>query len=398
MRISTASAGSSRPGSRTGGASTVVLAIAAFTIVTTEFLIIGLLPAIARDLGVSIAAAGQLVTAFALVVMVFGPVLTAWLSHRERRGLFVSILGVFAVSNAVAALAPNVWILAIGRIVPALALPVFWGTASDTAARLAGPDRAGKAVSTVYLGISAAMLFGIPIGTLASGSLGWRGAFWLLAGLSALAGLILRFAMPPQEMPSRSSLRTQAAILKDGCFVANVLLSALIFTANFTAYTYLADILERLAGVPAGHVGWWLMGFGAVGLIGNGLGGRWLDRSPLVITGIFTLVLAVGLVLTMALAQTLPGLLCGLVLWGIANTALYPICQVRVMRAAPHAQALAGTLNVSAANAGIGLGAVAGGVTITHVGQGGLGYVAAAIAVLALAAMPIVRRMRRTAA
>ncbi len=129
--------------------------------------------------------------------------------------------------------------------------------------------------------------------------------------------------------------------------MSNVLLSALIFTANFTAYTYLADILERLAGVPAGHVGWWLMGFGAVGLIGNGLGGRWLDRSPLVITGVFTLVLAVGLVLTMALAQTLPGLLCGLVLWGIANTALYPICQVRVMRAAPHAQALAGTLNVS---------------------------------------------------
>jgi len=377
---------------RAGNGSIFILAVAAFTIVTTEFLIIGLLPAIARDLSISISRAGQLVTLFALVVTLLGPPLTAWVAHLERRRLFVSILGVFAGANALAAMAPDSGVLAIARIIPALALPVFWGTASDTAATIAGPQGAARAVSTVYLGISAAMLFGIPLGTLAADGIGWRGAFWLLSALSLVTGVLLFVCMPRQATAQRSSLLAQARILRNPFFVANVLLSALVFTANFTAYTYLADILERVAQVPPADVGWWLMGFGAVGLIGNWLGGRWLDRSPLAITGVFTLLLSVGMALTMVFAQTLGLLLVALALWGIANTALYPICQVRVMRAAPHAQALAGTINVSAANAGIGLGAVVGGMTIAHWGPGHLGYAGALIALVAVLAVPAVRR------
>ncbi|MFO6030218.1 MFS transporter, partial [Pseudomonas aeruginosa] len=167
-----------------GGLSIAILAVAAFVIVTTEYLIVGLLPALARDLGISISAAGQLVTLFAFTVMLFGPVLTALLSHIERKRLFVAILLIFAASNALAALAPNVWILALARFIPALVLPVFWGTASETAGHLVGPQRAGRAVSQVYLGISAALLFGIPLGTLAADAFGWRGTFWMLAGLS----------------------------------------------------------------------------------------------------------------------------------------------------------------------------------------------------------------------
>ena len=161
-------------------ASILILAVAAFVIVTTEFLMVGLLPALARDLAVSVSTAGQLVTLFAVVVMVFGPPLTAWLAHIERKRLFIAVVLLFAASNALAAVAPNIWVLSLARIVPALALPVFWGTASETAAQMAGPARAGKAVSMVYLGISAAMLLGIPLGTLAGDAIGWRGAFCLL--------------------------------------------------------------------------------------------------------------------------------------------------------------------------------------------------------------------------
>jgi predicted MFS family arabinose efflux permease len=163
----------------------------------------------------------------------------------------------------------------------------------------------------------------------------------------------------------------------------------------FTAYTYLADTFERIAGVPPADVGWWLMGFGAIGLIGNWLGGQTVDRSPLQATAIFLALLALGMTLC-ALWAGNRMLFCGsLLIWGIAYTALFPICQVRVMRSAPGAQALAGTANVSAANAGIGFGAAIGGIVIPTWGLGSIGYVASAVALLGLVMIPLVGRAGR---
>ena len=379
-----------------GTASTYILAIAAFVIVTTEFLMVGLLPSLARDLSISVATAGQLVTLFAVVVMLFGPPLTAWLAHVERKRMFMSVLVLFAVSNAVAALAPNVWILAVARVVPALALPVFWGTASETAAQLAGPERAGRAVSTVYLGISAAMLLGIPLGTVAGDAIGWRGAFWALAILSVLIAVLMHFFMPSLAAGKRVALAQQARILRDPAFLANVALSIAVFTAMFTGYTYLAELLEKVALVPSANVGWWLMGFGAVGLVGNWLGGLWVDRKPLASTAIFSVVLAIGMLATMFFAKQHVGLAIALGVWGIANTALYPICQIRVMKSAPHAQALAGTINVSAANGGIALGAVLGGASIAWWGVASIAVVGASAATIAAASAIIISRWLRT--
>ncbi|AOJ66514.1 hypothetical protein WJ32_29585 [Burkholderia ubonensis] len=161
----------------------------------------------------------------------------------------------------------------------------------------------------------------------------------------------------------------------------------------FTAYTYLADLMERVAHVPPAQVGWWLMGFGAVGLAGNWLGGRYVDRDPAGATAVFVLLLGIGMAASAPLASSTRGLVATLAVWGIAYTALYPVCQVRVMKAASHAQALAGTLNVSAANAGIGLGAIVGGYTIERSALANIGYVAAAVALLAaLIALAIGRR------
>jgi MFS transporter, DHA1 family, inner membrane transport protein len=395
----------SRPDSPSTGApqasafSIAMLAISAFVIVTTEFLIVGLLPALARDLNISISSAGQLVTLFAFTVMLFGPPLTAALSHFERKRLFVAIMIVFAAANALAAVAPNIWILGVARFVPALLLPVFWGTASETASQLVGPERAGRAVSQVYLGIAAATLFGIPLGTVAANAIGWRGSFWGLAVLSLAMALSLALFMPTLARPARMRIATQLSILADGRFLANVLLSVVVFTAMFTAYTYLADLLERVVQVPPARVGWWLMGFGAIGLVGNWLGGHFVDRNPPGATAVFALLLGIGMAASVPLAGSLPWLCAALAVWGIAYTALYPVCQVRVMKAASHAQALAGTLNVSAANAGIGLGAIIGGYTIERSALGNIGYVAAAIAVVAtLIAVAIGRTGNRAAA
>ena len=370
--------------------SILILAIAAFVIVTTEYLIVGLLPALSRDLGISISAAGQLVTLFAFTVMLFGPPLTAWLSHLDRKKLFVGILVVFAASNALAALAPNIWVLALARFIPALALPVFWGTASETAGQLAGPAKAGQAVSRVYLGISAALLFGIPLGTVAANSIGWRNSFWMLAVLSLLMAAALWALMPAVARSPRMDFRAQARLFREPYFLGNVVLSVIVFTAMFSAYTYLADILERLAGIAPAQVGWWLMGFGAIGLVGNWLGGKAVDRAPVMATAIFAGLLAIGMALSVpAIHSTL--MFCAvLALWGIAYTALFPICQVRVMKSATHSQALAGTTNVSAANAGIGIGAMLGGAVIPTLGLDKIGYIAAAIALLAVLVAPLV--------
>jgi predicted MFS family arabinose efflux permease len=377
-----------------GAGATAILAVAAFVIVTTEFLIVGLLPALARELRISISAAGQLVTLFAFTVMLFGPLLTGLLSHIERKRLFVFILLIFAASNALAAMAPNIWVLALARFIPALLLPVFWGTASETVGQLAGPLRAGRAVSMVYLGISAALLFGIPLGTLAAHAFGWRIAFALLAGLSLLLAILMATFMPTLELPPRMRLIEQARILNDPRFVAHVGLSVLIFTAMFTAYTYLADTLETLVGVAPASVGWWLMAFGAIGLIGNWLGGRAVERSPLGATAFFVAMLGIGMTGSVLLASAQGWFDLPFVLWGVAYTALFPICQVRVMRVATHAQALAGTLNVSAANAGIGLGAIIGGLVIPHAGLGAVGYLATAMAACALLTIPLIARLR----
>lgn len=373
--------------------SVAILAFSAFLIVTTEFLIVGLLPSLARDLDISISMAGQLVTLFAFTVMIFGPPLTAMLSHLDRKKLFVAILLIFAASNALAAVSDSFWLLAIARLIPALALPVFWGTASETAGQLADPDKASQAISNVYLGISAAMLLGIPLGTLASNALGWRGAFWLLAGLSLVMALAILAFMPAVSRTAKVDFLQQAKIFREPYFLSNVLLSVVVFSAMFTAYTYLADILERVAGVHAEHIGWWLMGFGAVGLIGNWIGGKALGRSPIKASVLFLFLLALGMCAIVPLAHM--GLLfcAALGLWGIANTALYPVSQVRVMSSVTHSKALAGTTNVSAANAGIGIGAIVGGMTIANLGTEYLGYVAAAIAIMALMLVPLVRQL-----
>ncbi len=366
------------------GLQILIMAVAAFVIVTTEYLILGLLPPLARDLDVSIVLAGQLVTLFAFTVMLFGPFLTAKLSHVDRKKLFTFILLVFVGSNVLAALAPNIWVLALARFIPALMLPVFWGTASETASQLAGPGKAGQAVSQVYFGISAALVFGIPLGTLAADVIGWRGAFWILAALSLLLAILIQVYMPKLPIAQRTHGEKQTRILKDPRFLANVALSTLAFTAMFTAYTYLADTLERIADIPANQVGWWLMGFGAVGMIGNYIGGRVVDRNPLGATVFFLVLLGAGMLATVPAASNRVWLVVTLGAWGLAYTALFPICQVRVMQAGSKAQALAATMNISAANAGTGLGAVFGGLGIRHFGLESLGIISTAIAGLAI--------------
>lgn len=358
----------------------LLLSAAGFTILTTEFLIVGLLPGLARDLHVTVSQAGLLVTLFAFTVAATGPLLTALMANVERKRLFIGVLVLFGLSNALAAAAPNIWVMAVARFVPALALPVFWSLASATAVELVGPARAGRAISMVAFGIVAATVFGIPIGVLISDAFGWRAAFGVLSVVAFAKAVLLLFAFPSTRIRADSvKLITQLRILRNPIVVGHVLLSLLVFTGMFTAYTYLADMLERLAGFNGQIVGWTMMAFGAVGLIGNTLGGRLVDRSPLGATALFSALMAAGLAVVAPVMQSHGLLAVALGVWGIAQAALFIVCHVRLMKSAPEAPAFAASLNISGANIGIGLGAVVGGHVIDNYGLASLGWAAAAI-------------------
>ncbi|WPN45578.1 MFS transporter [Pseudomonas sp. P8_241] len=356
----------------------LLLSAAGFTVLTTEFIIIGLLPAIARDLEVSIPQAGLLVTLFAFTVAAFGPFLTAYFARFERRKLFISVLIMFGLANTLAALAPNIWVMAFARLVPALGLPVFWALASETAVDIVGPDYAGRAIAKIGFGIVCASVFGIPVGTLISDAFGWRSAFAILAVIAFAKALLLFIYLPKTNLHQHQvSFRSQFKILRSPLMLGHVLLSVIVFSGMFTAYTYLADILERLAGFNGTVVGWCLMGFGAVGLIGNSLGGRAVDRHPLMASMMFCAFMIAGLVALVPNIHSPVGLAAAMGVWGVTQAALFLVSHVRLMKAAPQAPAFAASLNIAGANLGIGLGAMIGGRVIDSVGLQGLGFAAA---------------------
>ncbi len=356
-----------------------LLSAAGFTVLTTEFIIVGLLPAMARDLQVSIPAAGLLVTLFAFTVAAVGPPLTALLSRFRRKRLFVFTLLVFAASNLLAALAPDFGTMAVARFLPALMLPVFWSLASETAVEITGPERAGKAISMVSFGIVAATIFGIPIGTLISDAFGWRTAFASLAVLALAKAALLHFSLPEIRGRETPPVLAQMGILKDGFVAGNVALSLLVFAGMFASYTCLADILERLGGFGGDAVGWILMGFGGMGLLGNWLGGKLVDRSALGASIAFSVPLALAMILVVpALAS--PWLLGPvLAVWGMAQAALFTVSHVRVMKSAASNPALGASLNISGANFGIGVGAMLGGRVIAAFGLPWVGWAAAGV-------------------
>lgn len=364
-----------------------LLSAAGFTILTTEFVIVGLLPPMARDLRISVSQAGLLVTLFAVTVAVVGPLLTARVAHLERKTLFVGTLLLFAFANGLAAMSPNVAVMAVARFLPALGLPVFWALASETGMRIMGPAQAGKAVSMINFGIVAATVFGIPIGTLITDRFGWRAAFAVLAVLALVKAVLLHVFLPIlRGNPERVPVWRQMRILREPRMLGHVGLSILMYAGMFTAYTYLADLLEKLGGFSGAAVGWILMGFGGVGLLGNWLGGRAVDRHPLWASIGFSVPLAAALLAFVPLLESPAALALILAVWGICHAALFTISHTRVIKAAVDTPALGASLNVSGGNFGIALGALLGGRVIDLVDLGKVGVAAAVVVALSIAA------------
>lgn len=366
---------------RRGGLGLLVLFVAAFLTITTETLPMGLLPQMSKGLGTSESQVGLLVAVYAFVIMVVTLPLASWTARWPRRRLFLVIMAAFAVSNLLMALAPSFPVAIVGRVVAALVHGVLWSMMAAYATRMVTPERAGRAVATVYAGNSAALSLGVPLGTAMGNALGWRSAFVALAVVAAVI-TALAPALLPHAPGARSSDSSVTKAFRIPGVLAIALATTLIMLGHFTLYTYVAPYLAH-AGVTEQAVSPVLFAFGVAGIAGVWCAGLLVDRRPrgalLGAVGIMVLALAA----LAAFGSFTPATIALTVVWGLAYAALPTFLQSAALKAAGAAQAAASALFIIGFNLGIGGGSLVGGQILDHLGAPALPAVAAVLAVLA---------------
>ncbi|GLI23975.1 DHA1 family inner membrane transport protein [Xanthobacter flavus] len=374
----------------------MALAIGAFGIGVTEFSPMGMLPIIASDLGVSIPAAGLLVSAYAFGVLVTAPIMTLGFASMPRRRLLVLSMGIFTVGNLISAFADGYWMLLAGRIVTSFNHGAFFGVGAVVAASVVPADKRAGAVAAMFSGLTIATIGGVPLAAWVGEAVGWRMAFFGIAVIGAIAMVAVRLSLPPLEVQGESDMRAELKVLMRGPVLAALLLTVVSSSAMFTVFTYIAPILQVETGAASGFVTAMLVVYGLGLALGNWLGGRFADRSlDGTLIGSLTAV-AVLLVLFVPGMRSHLATVPLVFLWGIASFALVPPLQMRVVHEASEAPHLASAMNIGAFNLGNALGAALGGAVI----DAGLGYPAVSLAgagtaLAGLAFTLLLRRGRR---
>jgi DHA1 family inner membrane transport protein len=352
----------------------LALALGGFGIGLTEFVILGLLPDVAGDFGVSEATAGWLVSGYALAVAVGGITITAAVTRLDRRRVLLGLMVLFIAGNLLSAVAPSYGVLMLGRILSALCHGAFFGIGAVVAADLVAPDRRAGAIAIMFGGLTIANVLGVPFGTLLGQGLGWRATFWAVAAIGVVAFAALAALVPAgagaRRTAGATSLREEVGAFGDAQVWLSLAVTVLGWGGLFGAFTYIAYVLTHVSGFAEGAVPWLLVVFGAGMFAGNWVGGRATDRAPA--RTMFTALAALLAVLAFfALTAGSPVLtVVSLLLMGATGFAAVPGLQMRVMEYAGQAPTLASGTNIAAFNLGNALGAWLGGLTIAA----GLGY------------------------
>jgi DHA1 family inner membrane transport protein len=354
----------------------LALAVGAFGIGVTEFAPMGLLPVIAGGLGVSIPVAGLLISAYALGVVIGAPLMTLTTGRVPRRTLLIALAGIFTLGNLLAAVSTSYWMLLAARVLTSLNHGAFFGVGSVVAASLVPPQRRAGAVAAMFMGLTIANVIGVPLATWAGEHLGWRAAFWGIAGLGVLTMVALRLTLPTLPVQAGGNAIAELRVLTRGRVLGALALTVVGSSAMFTVFTYITPILREATHASLGFVTAMLVLYGIGLTVGNWLGGRFADRSvdrTLVVTLASLAAFLVAFALLMPFAAPTAVLI---FLWGVASFALVPPLQLRVMTAAADAPNLASSVNIGAFNLGNAIGAALGGGVIAM----GWGYPVVALA------------------
>lgn len=342
------------------------LAVAAFAIGTTEFVIMGLLPQIAADLGVTIPSAGLLVTGYALGVVIGGPLLALATARLPRKTVLLVLMALFVAGNALCALAPDYALLMTARVIAALAHGSFFGAAAVVAAALAPPEQRGRAIALMFTGLTVANIVGVPLGTLLGQGFGWRAPFWAVVGLGILAIAAIARFVPDLRDAAPPKIADELRVLRNPQVLLALAMTVFGFGGVFTVFTYIVPILRAEAHLQGNAISVVLMLFGLGATLGLIVGGRladWRLMRALIIS------LAALCAFFLVFAATLHIAACaiaGVFLIGFIGFAAGPGLQARSVQRAAAAPLLASTLNQSAFNLGNAGGAWLGASLLAH--------------------------------
>ncbi|WP_418955701.1 MFS transporter [Streptomyces tritici] len=350
----------------------LALAIGAFGIGTTEFVIMGVLPQVAGDFGVSIPTAGWLVTGYALGVVLGAPLLTVLGARTSRKKMLMILMGLFVVGNTLSALAPTFGLMLAGRVVASLAHGAFFGIGSVVAAGLVAPQKRASAIALMFTGLTVANIVGVPGGTYIGQALGWRVTFGVVAVLGIVGLLGVARLVPEQGRPEAANVRAEFAAFKNVQVLLAMAMTVLGFGGVFAAITYITPMMTEIAGYSEGSVTWLLVLLGAGMFLGNLIGGRLADRALMPMLFVSLAALSGTLLAFTATAHNKVLAALTLTLIGALGFASVPPLQKRVLDQAAAAPTLASAANIGAFNLGNALAAWLGGIVIAA----GLGYTA----------------------
>ncbi|WP_370420051.1 MFS transporter [Streptomyces sp. QH1-20] len=375
----------------------LALAIGAFGIGTTEFVITGLLPDIAADFGVSIPTAGFLTTGYALGVVVGAPLLAIVGRRVPRKRMLMVLMGLFIAGNLLSAVAPVFGLMLAGRIVASLAHGAFFGIGSIVAAGLVAPEKKAGAIAMMFTGLTAATVVGVPMSTLIGQNAGWRVTFFIIAGLGVLGLAGVAALVPQQPKPEAGRIGGELAAFRNPQVLLAMAMTVLGFGGVFTMSTYVTPMMTEVAGYAPGSVTWLLVLFGVGMLIGNLVGGRYADRALMPLLYVTLSALAIVLALLPLAAHNKIAAAVAIPLIGAFGFASVPPLQKRVLDHTADAPTLASAVNIGAFNLGNAIAAWLGGIVISA----GFGYtapnwvgalMAASALVLALVSASLERR------
>lgn len=379
----------------------LALTISAFAIGTTEFVIVGLIPTIAEQLGVTVPSAGLLVTIYAIGVAIGAPVLTALTGRVPRKLLLISLMVLFTLGNLLAWQSPSYESLVVARLLTGLAHGVFFSIGSTIATSLVAKEKAASAIAIMFGGLTVALVTGVPLGTFIGQHFGWRETF-LAVSLIGVIATVASVILVPNNIKNQASasMGEQFKVLTHPRLLLIYAITALGYGGVFTTFTFLAPMMQELAGFSAPAVSWILLAYGIAVAIGNIWGGKLADRHGAVraLSFIFAALAVLLLVFQFTASHSMAALMTVIVM-GVFAFGNVPGLQVYVVQKAeqytPNAVDVASGLNIAAFNVGIALGSVIGGQTVSTLGLAQTPWIGAVIVLVALLLVGVSGRLNK---